>query len=253
MNVAMDRQEQFSASLSDDRRHRLLVDSITDYAIYMLDADGKVTSWNPGAQRFKGYRPEEIIGEHFSRFYTDEDRASGLPVRALREAIANGRFENEGWRVRKDGTRFWAHVVIDPIRLETGEVFGFAKITRDLTERRAAEEALRESEQQFKLLVQGVTDYAIYMLDRTGRVTNWNAGAQRIKGYLPSEIVGEHFSRFYTPEDRAKGLPNLALQTAAREGRFEKEGWRVRNTFLKRRHRCYCGQSGTSKNRLISA
>ena len=229
MNVSIDRQEQFAASLSDDGRYRLLVDAITDYAIYMLDPSGKVTSWNPGAQRFKGYQPHEIIGKHFSQFYTDEDRASGLPARALQEAAsAEGRFESEGWRVRKDGSRFWAHVVIDPIRGEAGETLGFAKITRDLTERRAAEEALRESEQQFKLLVQGVTDYAIYMLDRTGRVSNWNAGAQRIKGYLPAEIIGEHFSCFYTPEDRAIGAPDLALQTAAREGRFEKEGWRVR-------------------------
>lgn len=116
----MDRQQQLTASLSDDSRYRLLVDAITDYAIYMLDIDGRVTSWNPGAQRFKGYPRDEILGEHFSRFYTDEDRASGLPARALHEAATEGRFESEGWRVRKDGTRFWAHVVIDPIRTETG-------------------------------------------------------------------------------------------------------------------------------------
>jgi PAS domain S-box-containing protein len=224
----MDRQEQHGAWLSDDGRYRLLVDAITDYAIYMLDAQGRVTSWNPGAQRFKGYEPQEIIGQHFSRFYTDEDRAAGLPARALQEATDKGRFENEGWRVRRDGTRFWAHVVIDPIRTASGEILGFAKITRDLTERRAAEEALRLSEQQFRLLVQGVTDYAIYMLDSAGRVTNWNAGAQRIKGYLPAEIIGEHFSRFYTEEERAKGVPDLALRTAEREGRFETESWRVR-------------------------
>jgi PAS domain S-box-containing protein len=224
----MDRQEQHGAWLSDDGRYRLLVDAITDYAIYMLDAQGRVTSWNPGAQRFKGYEPQEIIGQHFSRFYTDEDRAAGLPARALQEATDKGRFENEGWRVRRDGTRFWAHVVIDPIRTASGEILGFAKITRDLTERRAAEEALRLSEQQFRLLVQGVTDYAIYMLDSAGRVTNWNAGAQRIKGYLPAEIIGEHFSRFYTEEERAKGVPDLALRTAEREGRLETESWRVR-------------------------
>jgi PAS domain S-box-containing protein len=199
MGIAMERRKL----VSDESRYRLLVDAITDYAIYMLDPDGRVASWNPGAQRFKGYQPHEIIGEHFSRFYTDEDRAAGLPAKALATAKNEGRFESEGWRVRKDGSRFWAHVVIDPILTEAGEVLGFAKITRDLTERRAGEEALRESERQFKLLVQGVTDYAIYMLDRTGRVTNWNAGAQRIKGYLPSEIIGEHFSRFYTPEECA--------------------------------------------------
>ncbi|WP_259550935.1 PAS domain-containing sensor histidine kinase [[Roseibacterium] beibuensis] len=209
-------------------RYRLLVDAITDYAIYMLDRDGFVTSWNPGAQRFKGYLASEILGEHFSRFYTDEDRAAGLPARALRIAAEEGRFEREGWRVRKDGGMFWAHVVIDPVWSPAGELVGFAKITRDLTERKKAEESLRRSEEQFRLLVQGVTDYAIYMLDPSGRVNSWNAGAARIKGYSPEEIISEHFSRFYTDEDRTTGEPAKALATAAEVGRFEKEGWRVR-------------------------
>lgn len=226
----MDRLE---ASLTDDGRYRLLVEAVTDYAIYMLNADGVVTSWNPGAQRFKGYQAAEIIGQHFSVFYEPEDRRVGLPETALRIAAREGRFENEGWRVRKDGTRFWANVVIDPIRTPEGEVVGYAKITRDLTERRAAEEALRRSEEQFRLLVQGVSDYSIYMLDPQGLVTNWNLGAQRIKGYLAEEIIGEHFSRFYAEEDRAAGLPAAALETAAREGRFEREGWRVRKDGTK--------------------
>jgi PAS domain S-box-containing protein len=224
----MDGHRQLSASPTSEGRYRLLIDAISDYAIYMLDPDGLVTSWNLGAQRFKGYLPQEIIGEHFSRFYTEEDRAAGVPARALRTAVAEGRFECEGWRVRKDGARFWAHVEIDPIWTPSGELAGFAKITRDLTERKAAEKALHQSEQQFRILVEGVTDYAIYMLDPNGRVTSWNAGAQRIKGYRPDEIVGDHFSRFYTAEDRAAGAPEAALRTAVSEGRFEKEGWRVR-------------------------
>jgi PAS domain S-box-containing protein len=219
---------QYEASLTDDGRYRLLVEAVTDYAIYMLDADGIVTSWNPGAQRFKGYLPAEIIGKHFSTFYMEEDRRLGAPKRALEKAATEGRFESEGWRVRKDGTQFWAHVVIDPIRTPSGNVVGYAKITRDLSERRLAQEALRRSEEQFKLLVQGVSDYSIYMLDPDGRVTNWNLGAQRITGYRPDEIIGEHFSRFYTDEDREQGAPQTALETAARVGRFEKEGWRVR-------------------------
>lgn len=209
-------------------RSRLLLDSITDYAIYMLDADGIVSTWNPGARRFKGYREEEIIGRHFSVFYTEEDRRAGLPEKALGKARLEGRFENEGWRVRKDGARFWAHVVIDPVRSPSGELIGFAKVTRDLTERRLAEEALRRSEQQFKMLVEGVTDYAIYMLDATGKVESWNAGAQRFKGYKADEVIGQHFSVFYTPEDREARLPETALKAAASEGRFEREGWRVR-------------------------
>jgi PAS domain S-box-containing protein len=224
----MNNPERFAAFAKEDDRYRLLVDAITDYAIYMLDRDGVVVSWNAGAQRFKGYAASEIIGEHFSRFYTPEDRQAGLPARALQTAVAEGRFEREAWRVRKDGSRFWAHVVIDPIRSPSGEVIGFAKITRDLSELRQGQDALRRSEEQFKLLVQGVTDYAIYMLDHEGRVASWNAGAQRIKGYLPDEIIGEHFSRFYSEEDRQAGLPTLSLETARGEGRFEQEGWRVR-------------------------
>ena len=224
----MDDPRPVAPSLTDESRYRLLIDAITDYAIYMLDPDGRVTSWNPGAQRFKGYVASEIIGENFSRFYTDEDRAAGAPAAALRIAREEGRFEKEGWRVRKDGARFWAHVVIDPIRAQGGALIGFAKITRDLTERKIAETALQASEQQFRMLVQGVTDYAIYMLDPDGKVSNWNAGAERIKGYRADEIVGQHFSRFYTDEDRAAGGPQRALAVAAAEGRYEHEGWRLR-------------------------
>jgi len=224
----MEQSGRLTESLSDDGRYRLLIEAVTDYAIYMLDPTGIVTSWNPGAQRFKGYAPSEIIGQHFSRFYTPEDQKRGIPALALATAVREGTFESEGWRVRKDGSRFWALVVIDPIRTPTGEVVGFAKITRDLTERKAAEDALKQSQEQFRLLVQGVSDYAIYMLDTTGVVTNWNRGAQRIKGYSPEEIIGNHFSKFYTDEDRQTGEPQKALQAAEQEGRFEKEGWRVR-------------------------
>lgn len=224
----MEVDEPFSEVPSPEGRYRLLVEGITDYAIYMLDPNGLVTSWNRGAERFKGYSEDEIIGQHFSRFYTEEDRAIDLPAMALRTAREQGRFEQEGWRLRKDGESFWAHVVIDPIRDPKGELVGYAKITRDLTERRRAEEQLRESQEQLRLLVQGVTDYALYMLDLDGRVSSWNAGAERIKGYTRDEIVGHHFSRFYTEEEREAGVPSTGLQQAAAEGRWETEGWRVR-------------------------
>jgi PAS domain S-box-containing protein len=207
--------------------HELLVQSVVDYAIYMLDPNGRVVSWNAGAERIKGFSAQEIIGEHFSRFYTDEDRAAGVPAQALKIATEHGRFAAEAWRRRKDGSHFWAMVVIDPIRKD-GELLGFAKITRDMTEQRTAQLAMLESERGFRLLVQGVTDYAIYMLDPDGKVTNWNAGAERIKGYAASEVLGQHFSQFYTPEDFDTGLPRRALETARREGRYEAEGWRLR-------------------------
>ncbi|HUQ35409.1 MAG TPA: PAS domain S-box protein [Aestuariivirga sp.] len=224
----MQRNTGASFPMADAERYRILVEAITDYAVYLLDPNGNVASWNPGAQRFKGYQASEIIGKNFSLFYTPEDRAADLPRKALATAAKEGKFETEGWRVRKDGTRFWTHVVIDAIRSPSGGILGYAKITRDLTERKEAQDALRRSEQLFKLLVEGVSDYAIYMLDAKGHVASWNSGAQRIKGYRPDEIIGKHFSQFYTAEDREKGVPEQALNTAAAEGRFEREGWRVR-------------------------
>src|SRR5947199_2132816 len=211
-----------------EQRFQLLVNAVTDYAIYMLEPTGHVATWNAGARRFKGYEAREIIGKHFSTFFTEEDKAADLPGYILRTAAEQGRFESEGWRVRKDGTRFWAQVVVYPIRAEDGTLLGFAKITRDITERREAQRALFASEQRFRLLVQGVRDYAIYMLDPDGIISNWNAGAESIKGYRADEIVGQHFSRFYTEEDRARGEPQRALETALREGKYEKEAWRVR-------------------------
>jgi PAS domain S-box-containing protein len=212
----------------DPRVFELLVQGVTDYAIYMLDAEGRISTWNAGARRLKGYDEAEIIGRHFSRFFTDEDKSRGLPMAALETARRVGRFEAEGWRVRKDGTRFWANAVIEAIRDESGSFVGFAKITRDISQRRAAQVTLVESERRFRLLVEGIVDYAIYMLDPSGIITNWNAGAERMKGYRADEIIGRHFSVFYTAEERSGGLPARALQQATREGKYEAEGWRVR-------------------------
>jgi PAS domain S-box-containing protein len=207
--------------------HRLLVDSIDDYAIFAIDPEGYILSWNAGAQRLKGYGPDEIIGKHFSIFYPPEQVARGFPNFELREAARVGRFEDEGLRVRKDGSRFWANVVITALRA-SGHLVGFAKVTRDLTERRRAEETLRLSEERFRLLVQGVKDYAIFMLDPNGYITTWNAGAERIKGYSAGEIIGKHFSVFYTSEDLESGKPARELEIATATGVYEEEGWRLR-------------------------
>ena len=210
---------------SDDR-FRLLVDSVKDYAIFMLDPDGRVLTWNAGAELIKGYSASEIIGEHFSRFYPPEAR--DFPAYELKVAAAEGRFEDEGWRVRKDGSRFWANVVITALYGSDKALVGFAKVTRDLTDRRESEEQLRHSEERFRLLVEGVNDYAIFMLDVNGNVATWNSGAARIKGYRAEEIVGQHFRKFY-PEDAVEsGWPEHELKVAAAEGRFVDEGWRVR-------------------------
>jgi len=208
--------------------YRMMVEQVRDYALFVLDPSGHILTWNAGARRLKGYAAEEIIGRHFSVFYAPEAVDRGWPAEELRLATREGRFEDEGWRVRKDGSRFWANVVLTALRDDGGKLIGFSKITRDLTERKRQEEALRQAEERFRLLIEGVVDYAVYMLDPDGIITSWNAGAQRIKGYGRDEIIGCHVSAFYTDEDVDAGRPWEELARARREGRAEDEGWRVR-------------------------
>lgn len=211
-----------------EERFRLLVDSVQDYAIFMLDPQGRVLTWNLGAQRLKQYEASEIIGRSFEVFYPESAISAKWPQEELRRACETGRFEDEGWRVRKDGTLFWANVVLTALRSPDGVLQGFAKVTRDLTERRRQEDLLRRAEEQFRLLLESVKDYAIFMLDPTGHVLTWNAGAQAIKGYAAAEVLGRNFSMFFTSQDIQSGVPAEELATAARVGRAEREGWRVR-------------------------
>lgn len=214
------------AMVSAEERYRSLVDAIRDYAIFLLDPTGHVASWNAGAERIKGYRADEIIGQHFSVFYPSDAQQRGYPAEELARAVTLGRWEDEGWRIRRDGSRFWANVVITPLRDREGMLVGFAKVTRDLTERRSNEERLRQSEERLRLLMDAVED-AVFMLDPDGHITSWNAGAKRLKGFEPAEIIGHHVSRFYPAEDIAARKPERELATAAAQGRVEDEGWRL--------------------------
>ena len=207
---------------------RRMVETVQDYAIFLLDPQGHVASWNPGAARAKGYAASEIIGRHFSTFYPQEAIERRWPQRELELAAEQGRFEDEGWRVRKDGSQFWANVVITAVREPSGELRGFVKVTRDLTARVRQEEAVRQSEERLRLLVESVKDYAIFMLDTHGRVASWNAGAERIKGYRADEIIGEHFRIFYDQDARDKNWPEEELRRAREAGRIEDEGPRIR-------------------------
>jgi PAS domain S-box-containing protein len=227
-----------SANSSDARQLALLVNQAADYAMFLMDPQGFIQTWNTGAERIKGYKRSEIVGKHFSIFYTDEDRASDHPAEELRIAAQDGRYEEEGWRIRKDGSRFWANILITALRDEDGGLVGFGKVSRDLTARRLAEEQARAKTLEleaanrqlieFRRLVSSVRDYAIFMLDPGGHILSWNTGARHLKGYEPEEIIGKHFSVFYTDEDRARDHPVHELEIAVREGRYEEEGWRVR-------------------------
>lgn len=206
----------------------LLVDAVEDYAIFLLGPTGTVRSWNRGAERTMGYLADEVIGREFSIFYGPDDLRDRKPAMELEVAARDGRVEDTGWRIRKDGMRFWANTVITALRNPDGSLRGFAKVTRDLTRQREAEEQLRQSEEMFRLLVNSVKDYAIFLLDKDGRVKTWNEGARRIKQYEASEVIGKHFSVFYGSNDIIEGKPQRELDIATAWGSVEDEGWRIR-------------------------
>jgi PAS domain S-box-containing protein len=205
-----------------------MVAEVQDYAIILLDENGLIQNWNIGAEKIKGYSSAEIVGKSFGTFYCKDDRENGLPKKLLNTARTEGKAVQEGWRVRKDGSRFWASVVITALHGKDGRIIGFSKVTRDLTERKNSEDILRMSEERYHQMIAEVQDYAIILLDEYGIIQNWNTGAEKIKGYTSGEIVGKSFETFYTSEDRQKGLPQRLLNLAKQEGKAVQEGWRVR-------------------------
>jgi PAS domain S-box-containing protein len=235
MNPEVELISNYSQANQQEDIYRLLIEGIKDYAIFLIDPDGHIATWNAGAKKINQYEQEEVIGKHFSLFYTPESISKNYPAYELEQALKNGRFEDEGWRVRKDGIVFWANVIFTPIYNDSGKHLGFSKITRDLSERKKAEddlykayEALKDSEERFRRLVEGVTDYAIFMLDPAGHVATWNEGARRIKGYEAHEIIGKYFAKFYSRDSVLDGFPEYELKEAKAHGRFEDEGWRYR-------------------------
>jgi PAS domain S-box-containing protein len=229
--VLRDTTEKKKAELElreSEERFRLMVEGVRDYAIFLLDVNGYIRTWNDGAKRIKGYSSTEIIGKHFSIFYTAEDLNEKKPERELKIAIETGKYEEEGWRVKKNGSLFWVSVVITALFNEQNKHIGFSKVTRDLTERREYDEALRQSEERYRFLVEQVTDYGIFMLDEKGRIASWNEGARKIKGYNAQEIIGKYFSIFYPEEEIIKGKPQYELKIARQTGKYEEEGWRLR-------------------------
>ena len=208
--------------------YQRLVDAATDHAITMLDPEGRILSWNAGAELMTGYSAQEVLGQSCGMFYCTDARVRGEHREELETARRHGRLELEGWRLRRDGTRFWADIVLTRLDAPDGTVEGFCKVTRDLTERRRQQELSRISEERFRLLVESVRDYAIFMLNPDGTVASWNAGAAKNTGYEASEILGKHFAIFYPPDRVQSGWPDEELRNALRDGRFEDEGWRIR-------------------------
>ncbi|HEU5147273.1 MAG TPA: PAS domain S-box protein, partial [Chryseosolibacter sp.] len=235
------KQKNTDLKKSEDRYHKMITE-VVDYAIILLDNEGTILDWNKGAEKLKGYRPDEIIGKNFRLFYPKESKDQGLPDKLLNEARERGSVVHEGWRLRKDGKRFWGSVAITALHDDAGNVMGFSKVTRDLTERKIAEDRvsnlveelkqanakLQESEERYHRMILEIEDYAIILLDENGNIQNWNAGAQAIKGYTSKEIIGKHFKIFYRKEDQKDGLADRLLNEARKNGKVSHEGWRVR-------------------------
>lgn len=211
-----------------EEMYRLLVEGMQDYSIFMLDPTGHIQTWNEGGQQLIGYLSGEIVGKHFSIFHTSDDLAADKPEKELETARAVGKYYEEGWRVKKNGSPFWASVVLTSLYNENNTLIGFSKIVKDLTDRKKEEALLRQSEERYRLLVEQVTDYAIFMMDEKGRIVSWNEGAHKIKGYEAKEIIGKYFSIFYPEEDIINGKPAMELRVARAEGKYEEEGWRLR-------------------------
>ncbi len=208
--------------------YKKMIEEIQDYAIILLDKNGIIMNWNKGAEKIKKYKDSEIIGKHFSVFYLKEDFDDRLPQKLLNEASLTGRAIQEGWRKRKDDSRFWASVTITALHDENNSVIGYCKVTRDLTEKKNAEDSLRLSEERYHQMIAEVQDYAIILLSIEGIIENWNAGAEKIKGYSSKEAIGKKFEMFYTDEDKADNLPAKLLNRAKETGKALQEGWRVR-------------------------
>lgn len=201
---------------------------IRDYAIVLIDDEHRIADWNRGAEQLLGHTVEQAVGQPFDLLFSPEDRQKGAPRRELAVAETDGESSDERWHVRRDGSRFFGSGIVKAIRDESAVLLGFVKIFRDLTEQRRAQEQIAASEARYRLLVESVKDYAIFMLDSHGRVSEWTTAAERIKGYTAEDILGKPFATFFTAADRSHGEPERELQTAREVGRTERFGWRVR-------------------------
>ncbi len=225
-----ERKRAEEALKESEERHRLIVEGARDYAIITADPEGRIASWSPGAEAVYGWTAEEALGRTTEMTFTPEDREAGEPGKELAIARREGVAPDVRWHLRKDGSRVFIEGTTRALRRGDGEeeLSGYLKIGQDVTERKRTEEALRASEERYRTLVENVGDHAIFLLDARGFVIEWTEGARRVKGYAEEEVLGHHVSMFYAPEEAAAGDPERELSEAAREGRAEREGWRVK-------------------------
>lgn len=222
------RQAAEAALRESEESFRHVVDSITDYSIFLISPHGEVLTWNKGARRMFGYPGAEIIGRNYRVLFIPEDFASGLPEREIADAEREGRAEREGLRVHKDGSRFWANEIITSLCDASGQIVGFTKVVRDLTARKRMEDALRESEQRYRRLVENVREYAIFMLDEHGVLSTWNLGVERVFEYTEDEWIGQPGAIIFTAEDKARGEVEKEVGNALAHGQAPDERWHVR-------------------------
>lgn len=209
------------SSLSE-KEHQHLLDAIKDHAIFMMDVDGNIASWNEGAKRLKGYEEEEVIGKHFRMLFLPEDQESGRPECEMNDAIEKGKHEEDWWRVRKDGSRFWAHVILQPIMDDNNKHIGFAKITSDITDYKRIDELNH-------FLMNETAGYAIFLLDNDGKIVEWSKAAESIIGYTKKEIEGKSLSVLYVNKEN-ENVRNRVEQhlSKAKTDRFEEDNWKVK-------------------------
>lgn len=210
-------------------QYRRLIESLTDYAIFSLDLEGSIVTWNEGAWTTFGYARDEVLGLSYGIIFTAEDRANGRPEREILAAREFGKTTVDGWHARKDGSRFWCTDTVQTICDDDGAITGFTKIVHDSTATFVAREAVRDSEERLRLLMEGITDYALFSIDSDGIVRNWNVGSQKLYGYAEADIVGEHYSVIYPHDDDPRERAAREIATATRDGRSFDESWHVRS------------------------
>lgn len=242
--------DRLSRSAARESLHwyRLIVDNVRDFAIFSADVKGEISSWNPGAERFFGYRADEILGKPMDVLYCPEDRAAGIAEQERKTALEQGTSEDERWHIRKDGSRFFVFGRVNPMYTDEGEICGFIKIARDITNRKELQTRLDSNEQLHRMILQNIPEIAVFSIDPNRKIQTWNKGAEQTYGYESKEVIGKNIALLYLPEERARGEPERILATTLKDGFAAEEHWCLRKDgtriFVTGVLRPICDESG---------